>query len=74
MSGLGLFGAGNWLGIVSTILFIISIYFTFTFFEYLKTEDHRLRKQSKIAAVICISLALMIPAVYNLFINYRMMM
>lgn len=73
MSELGLLGTGNWLGILSTILLIVSIYFTFTFFEHLKSGENRLRKQSKIAALICIAGALMIPAFYNLYIYQEMM-
>lgn len=73
MSSLGLLGTGNWLEILSTILFIVSIYFTFTFFEHLKSGDDRIRKQSKVAALICISIALMIPAFYRLYVTYEMM-
>lgn len=73
MSQLGLLGTGNLLGVASTILLILSIYFTFTFFEHLKSGENRLRKQSKIAALICIAGALLIPSVYNFYINYEMM-
>ncbi|MFD1032646.1 hypothetical protein [Metaplanococcus flavidus] len=69
----GLWGTGNLLGILSTLLIIVSIYFTFTFFEHLKSGDDRLRKQSKTAALICIAIALLIPAFYNMYINYEMM-
>ncbi|WP_422124409.1 hypothetical protein DHX103_06195 [Planococcus sp. X10-3] len=57
---------GKWLGILSAILLIVSIYFTFTFFEYLKSDEKRLQKQSKIAALVCVAAALLIPAFYNL--------
>ena len=73
MSDIGFWGTGNLLGFLSTLLIIASIYFTFTFFEHLKSGDDRLRKQSKTAALICIAIALMIPAFYNMYINYEMM-
>ncbi|EGA90932.1 hypothetical protein GPDM_02280 [Planococcus donghaensis MPA1U2] len=73
MSEFGLFGTGNLLGILSTTLLIASIYFTFTFFEHLKSGENRLRKQSKIAALICLTGALMIPAFYSIYVNYEMM-
>lgn len=73
MSSLGLLGTGNWLGIISTVLLIIGIYFTFNFFENLKSGDDRLRKQSKVAALVCFSIALLIPAFYSLYVNYEMM-
>ncbi|MTD29836.1 hypothetical protein [Planomicrobium sp. YIM 101495] len=73
MSSLGLLGTGNWLGVLSTILLVVGIYFTFTFFENLKSGDDRLRKQSKVAALVCISIALLIPAFYSLYVNYEMM-
>ncbi|WP_144235680.1 hypothetical protein [Planomicrobium okeanokoites] len=73
MSELGIFGTGNLLGVLATILFILSIYFTFTFFEHLKSGDDRLRKQSKTAAIFCISIFLLIPTFYSLYVNYEMM-
>ncbi|ANU28312.1 hypothetical protein [Planococcus versutus] len=73
MSNLGMFGTGNWLGILSTTLLIFSIYFTFTFFEHLKSGEHRLRERSKIAALICIAGALLIPAFYHFYIYNEMM-
>lgn len=73
MSEAGLMGTGNLLGILSTLLIIAGLYFIFTFFEHLKSGDDRLRKQSKTAALICIAIALMIPAFYSLYINYEMM-
>ena len=73
MSNLGLFGTGNWLGILSTTLLIVSIYFTFTFFEHLKSGENRLIKQSKLAAIFCIAVALLIPAFYHFYIYNEMM-
>ncbi|MBD8015127.1 hypothetical protein [Planococcus wigleyi] len=73
MSNLGLFGTGNWLGILSITLLIGSIYFTFTFFEHLKSGEHRLRKINKIAALICIAGALLTPALYHFYIYNEMM-
>lgn len=73
MSNMGMFGMGSWMGIVSALLFVASFYFTLTFFEQLKSEDGRVRKQSKIAAVICLTVALLLPAVYQLYFVNEMM-
>jgi|GEM_PF-979935 len=73
MSNMGMFGMGSWMVIVSALLFVASFYFTLTFFEYLKSEDERVRKQSKIAAVICLAVALLLPAVYQLYFVNEMM-
>lgn len=73
MSNMGMFGMGSWMGIISALLFVASFYFTLTFFEQLKSEDVRVRKQSKIAAVICLAVALLLPAVYQLYFVNEMM-
>ena len=73
MSNMGMFGMGSWMGIVSALLFVASFYFTLTFFEHLKSHDGRVRKQSKIAAVICLAVALLLPAVYQLYFVNEMM-
>ena len=73
MSNMGMFGTGSWVMIVSVLLFVASFYFTLTFFEHLKSEDERLSKQAKIAAVICLSAALLLPAVYQLYFVNEMM-
>lgn len=73
MSNIGMFGMGSWMGIVLALLFVASFYFTLTFFEQLKSEDGRVRKQSKIAAVICLTVALLLPAVYQLYFVNEMM-
>ncbi|TYR72515.1 hypothetical protein FZC79_22505 [Rossellomorea vietnamensis] len=57
---------GNWLGVLSTIFIVFCLYFTLTFLQNLKTGDKRIIKQSKIAAVVCLALGLLIPAFYNL--------
>lgn len=73
MSNVGMFGMGSWIGIVSALLFVASFYFALTFFEQLKSEDERVRKQSKIAALICLAVALLLPAVYQLYFVNEMM-
>lgn len=42
----------------SAVLIIFTFYFTLTFMESLKGEDKRIIKQSKRAAIICLTLAL----------------
>ncbi|MDE0584177.1 hypothetical protein ON064_14190 [Planococcus sp. A6] len=73
MSNMGMFGMGSWVGIVSALLFVASFYFTLTFFEQLKLEDGRVSKQAKIAAVICLAVALLLPVVYQLYFVNEMM-
>jgi len=73
MSSLGFFGLGNWLTILPVILFVACFYFTLTFFEHLRKGDDRLAKQSKLTATICLALALLIPALYSLYISVQMM-
>ncbi|QBQ07095.1 hypothetical protein E2C16_07915 [Sporosarcina pasteurii] len=66
-------GVGNWIGIFTTILIVLCFYFTLTFFQYLKSDEERLVKQSKLAAVICLALGLLIPALYSFYIYNEMM-
>ncbi|MGE7602354.1 hypothetical protein ACQKL5_07555 [Peribacillus sp. NPDC097675] len=68
-----LMGTGNWLGILSTILFILGFYFTLTFFQSLKSGDERIIRQYKLAAVISLALGLLVPALYNLYLVNEMM-
>lgn len=51
----------GWIGIASVLLVIFCFYFTLTFFENLHKGDERITKQSKLAAIICLGLALLIP-------------
>ena len=59
----------NWIGILSTVLWIASFYFTLTFIESLRNSDGRIIKQSKLAAVVCLALALLLPIAYSLIFN-----
>jgi len=72
MSNLEILNTGNWLGVLTPILLIACFYFTLTFFESLRKGDERVTKQSKLAATICIALALLIPAFYNLYMYILM--
>ncbi|WP_050182290.1 hypothetical protein [Domibacillus robiginosus] len=51
-------------GMLFTALIVLCCYFTLTFFEYLRKDDERIIKQSKIGAVICIALALIIAIIF----------
>ena len=73
MDNITFMGAGNWLGIISMILIVLCLYFSLTFFQHLKLGDERLIKQSKLAAVFCLALSLLIPALYGLYIYNQMM-
>ena len=72
MSDLQILNTGNWLGVLTPILMIACFYFTLTFFESLRKDDERVTKQFKLAATICIALALIIPAIYNLYMYILM--
>lgn len=56
----------KWIGILSSILIILCFYFTLSFIENLRTGDERVIKQSKISAVVCLTLALLLPMAYSL--------
>lgn len=73
MSEIGMFGAANWPGLVSALLFAASFYFALTFFEQLKAGEQRLQKQAKIAAVLCLAGALLLPAIYQMYFINEMM-
>lgn len=66
-------GAGNYLGILSTILFILGFYFTLSFFQSLKSGNEHFIRRYKLAAVLSIALGLLIPALYNLYMINKMM-
>lgn len=55
--------AFNGMTIVSAVSGIGCLYFILTFFQYLKIEDDRLAQQSKIAAVVCLAIALLTRAI-----------
>ncbi|WP_100404087.1 hypothetical protein [Bacillus sp. FJAT-42315] len=71
MEEVNVFGWANWIGILSTTFTILCFYFSLTFFQHLKSDNERMINQSKLAAVICLALALLVPAIYNLYILTR---
>ena len=73
MNDMNFMGAGNWIGMLSTILIIICFYFTLTFFQHLRLNDERVVKQSKLAAVICLAIGLMLPVLYGFYMYNQMM-
>lgn len=46
--------------IIAVILTVFGFYFTLTFFEHLKSDEQRIVRQYKLAAVISIALALIL--------------
>ncbi|WP_025785930.1 hypothetical protein [Sporosarcina sp. D27] len=74
LENIAMFGAANWLNIVSAVFVIGCLYFTLSFFQHLKMEDQRLAQQSKIAAVVCLAIALLIPAFYGVYVYSKMNM
>lgn len=74
MEQLSSFGTnGIWIGIISTVFLASCLYFSLTYFEQLKKENEQLIKQSKLFAVGSLVLALIIPAVYQLYVFNQMM-
>ncbi|MFJ8260667.1 hypothetical protein ACIQ4I_01750 [Rummeliibacillus sp. NPDC094406] len=73
MDNLNVFGPANWIGLLSSVFIILCLYFTLTFFQKLKAEDERGIKQNKFAAIICLAFAILMPALYNLYIFSQMM-
>ncbi|MGE7214981.1 hypothetical protein ACQKJC_00685 [Priestia koreensis] len=72
MSSVSLLGVNSWINVASAVLLVIGFYFTLSFLQALKEEDVRVTKQFKIAAVACIGAALLAPALYQLYIYFRM--
>lgn len=56
----------GWLWSISGVFIVLSLYFTLSFIEGLKKSEERVTKQSKAAAIICLGLALFIPAITSL--------
>ena len=67
------FGSANWINILVMIFLVLCFYFTLMYFQYLKEDDDRLIKQSRLVAVICLAIALLVPAFYNFYIFTKMM-
>ena len=61
------------MGLISPIMFIGCFYFTLMYFQHLKNGDERLIKQSCLAAVVCLAIALLVPAIYNFYLINEMM-
>ena len=62
----------NWIGILSNIFWILCFYSTLSFFQYLHNGDERLTKQFKLAAVVCLAVALLLPVSYSLLFYTQM--
>ena len=67
------FGTMGWIGLISPTMLIGCFYFTLVYFQYLKNGDERLIKQSRLAAVVCLTLAFLIPIFYNFYLINEMM-
>lgn len=67
------FHAMGWLAMVTPIFWILCFYCTLMYFQHLKNEDERKIKQFRLAAVICLAIALLIPAISNFYFINQMM-
>ena len=67
------FNAMSWIGFIPPIMFVGCLYFSLMYFQHLKNGEERKIKQSRIAAVICLAVALLVPALFNFYILKQMM-
>ena len=72
MDNLNVVGSANWINILAMVFIVVCFYCTLMYFQYLKEGDDRLIKQSRLAAVICLAIALLVPAFYNFYIFTKM--
>ncbi|AIF45332.1 hypothetical protein [Virgibacillus sp. SK37] len=56
----------TWIKVIAVISFVLSFYFTLTFFENVSKGDERVNKQLKAAAVICFGIAFLLPLLFSL--------
>ncbi len=73
MEAVNQFGAIGWLGVLKTVFLILCFYCTLCYFQYLKEGDERKIKQSRLAAVTCLAIALLVPVIYNFYLFNHMM-
>ena len=73
MDNLNIVGSANWINILAMVFIVVCFYCTLMYFQYLKENDDRLIKQSRLVAVICLAIALLVPAFYNFYIFTKMM-
>ncbi|MHA6251497.1 hypothetical protein [Oceanobacillus sp. CAU 1775] len=55
-----------WISFITVFLLILCFACTLNFIESLQDGDKRVIRQSRLAAITCLSLALVIPLVYTL--------
>lgn len=74
MDQIASFGStGVWLNFITALLIAGCLYFTLTYFQYLKQENEELMKKAKTFAVGSLLLALIIPVFYQMYIMWQMM-
>lgn len=56
----------SWVGIASIVFHILTLYFVLSFIDSRHKDDERVAKQSKTAAIVCLIIALLFPALYSL--------
>lgn len=57
----------GWIGIITALFLVGCLYFILTFIESLHYSDKRVSKQSKFSAILCLAIAVLLPAIYHLF-------
>lgn len=56
------------IGLIVVVSFILTFYFTLTFFESLSKSQDRIVRQSKMAAIICFGIAIVLTTIIG-FLN-----
>ncbi|KGR78003.1 hypothetical protein [Ureibacillus manganicus] len=64
---------GIWIGIFSSLMFVLCLYFFLTYFEHLKHDEDEQMNKSKSLAVLTLALGLLVPAFYQMFLFNQMM-
>jgi len=72
MEGLSIWNTGIFTNTITFILIIFCFYYTLSFFQHLKGGDEKVIKKSKRAAVICLAIALALPALTNMYYLFLM--
>lgn len=73
MGATGQFNMMGWLGLISPVMLVACLYFVLMYFQHLKNEEERLIKQTRLAAIICLAIALLVPAIYSFYMLNQMM-
>jgi len=73
MENMTFFGTANIVvGLLVPVFYVLCFYFTLSYFQSLRKTDDRVTNQMKFAAIICLAVALFMPAFLNAYILNEM--